>query len=258
MSRNENCRQNLKRLFPTGKSILEYLYPPACAFCDVSLTGRKGLCDSCKDTLGRINSPFCDVCGEPFPGEINGPFKCPNCTGLTFHFEFARAALSRSDRALELVHRLKYGRQIDIAEELGTLACEAFLDQRLSVAKKHSWPLIPVPLHPSRKQKRYFNQAEEIAKVIAHRANLPILNALRRIRKTTTQTTLSRSQRMKNLKGAFVLTSPLLKTGTGERLPQEVILVDDVFTTGSTVDACAKVLSKAGVERIAVLTVVRG
>lgn len=253
-----NLKSNLSGLLKPTRHILEYLYPPACEFCDVSLVGKRGLCNSCADGLGRVRSPFCDVCGEPFTGEIEGSFECPNCTGLSLYFEFARATLKRSDRALDLVHRLKYGRQIDLAEELGKLACESFTDRRLAIALEERWPLIPVPLHASRKRKRYFNQAEELAKVIGSETNLPVLNALRRIRSTTTQTTLTRAQRLDNLKGAFILSLKKSSSSTEKSLPSKVILVDDVFTTGSTVDACAKVLRKAGVERIAVLTVVRG
>lgn len=227
--------------------------------CEAGLKGQRWLCDGCSDAMPRISVPFCDVCGESFPGDIEGSFECPNCTGLSFHFEFARAAMDRSDEALDLIHRLKYGRQIHLARELGRLAAEAFSDRRLALAMEEKWPMVPVPLHPSRKRERYFNQAEEIALAVREETGLVVENRLRRIRKTVTQTRLSRAQRMENLKGAFAIGKNGWLFGKKDFEPTPgAILIDDVFTTGSTVDACAKVLKASGVERVAVLTVLRG
>ena len=103
---------------------------------------------------------------------------------------------------------------------------------------------------------RQFNQAEEISRAIALETSLPVLSMLKRVRRTETQTRLSRRQRLENLKGAFAIRK---RWGMKKTVaPRGVILVDDVFTTGSTVNECAKVLRKAGVGRVAVLTVMRG
>jgi competence protein ComFC len=160
--------------------------------------------------------------------------------------------MERSDATLDLIHRLKYGRELHLGGDLGKLACGAFSDRRLAIAMDEKWPLVPVPLHRSRQMERQFNQAEEIARSIGIETGLPVMPLLKRVRRTETQTRLSRNQRMENLKGAFALR----KTACG--VPPQIILVDDVFTTGSTVDECAKVLRKAGAGRIAVLTVMRG
>jgi competence protein ComFC len=233
--------------------ILDWLYPPICEICGLKLSDGKALCEACVERLPHIAPPFCEICGEYFQGLIDGPFDCPNCREVSFHFEFARAALDRSDDALELVHRLKYGREIHLGAELGRLACRAFSDRRLAVALEEKWPLVPVPLHRSRQIERQFNQAEEIARSIALETGLPVWRLLKRVRRTETQTRLSRKQRMENLRGAFALGMPF-----PEILPPGFLLVDDVFTTGSTVDECAKVLRKAGAGRIAVLSVMRG
>lgn len=239
---------------------LDWLYPPVCALCGCGLAHGKALCESCAGDMPRIEPPFCDVCGEHFLGQIDGAFDCPNCKGLSFHFEFARAAMDRSDGVLEMIHRLKYGREIHLAGELGGLACGAFsADRRLGVALGEKWPLVPVPLHRLRQMDRQFNQAEEIARAIAQGTGLPVMRLLKRVRRTETQTRLSRRQRMENLKGAFAIRKTW-RMGDPAAIPDApgVILVDDVFTTGSTVDECAKVLRKAGVGRVAVLTVMRG
>jgi competence protein ComFC len=232
---------------------LDWLYPPVCEICGLGLSRGKALCEPCAERLPRIAPPFCDVCGEPFQGLIDGSFDCPNCKEISFHFEFARAAMDRCDATLDLIHRLKYGREIHLGAELGRLACRAFADRRLAVALEEKWPLVPVPLHRSRQMERQFNQAEEIARSISIETGLPVSRLLKRVRRTETQTRLSRKQRMDNLRGAFTLRGALTCD-----LPPGYLLVDDVFTTGSTVDECAKILRKAGVGRIAVLTVMRG
>lgn len=242
-----------------GARLLDALYPPICEICGCGLELGAALCGPCSASLPRIAAPFCETCGESFQGRIDGPFDCPNCHQLSFHFEFARAAMDRSEAILQLVHRLKYGREIHLAAALGKLATEALEDRRFAVAKQQAWPLVPVPLHWSRQRVRQFNQAEEIMRVISLESGLPCLKLLKRVRRTTTQTRLSRKQRMENLNKAFAPRKTWLgKDPIASVEAPGVILVDDVFTTGSTVDACAKVLRKAGVGRVMVLTVLRG
>jgi competence protein ComFC len=244
---------------PFMKRALDGLYPPICELCGCGLSDGKALCDGCSRKLPRIVSPFCGTCGEGFTGMIDGAFDCPNCKDISFHFEFALAAMDRCDETLELVHRLKYGKEIHLAGALGKLASGALIDRRFQSALDEKWPLIPVPLHQSRIRTRQFNQAEEIARAVAKLSGLPMEKWLKRVRKTETQTRLTRKQRMENLKKAFeVRTTWNKKNPAALTGAPGVILVDDVFTTGSTVDACAKVLRKAGVKRVAVLTVLRG
>lgn len=214
------------------------------------------LCVSCDDELPRLVRPFCDRCGEHFEGAIDGVFECPNCGKLKFAFRFARPAMLRDPRLREMIHRLKYGRELHLAAELGRLAREAFADPRFETPLREKWPLVPVPLHRSRLRFRHFNQAAEIARPLAKLSGLPMIEALVRIRATTTQTSLTRAQRLANLRGAFAIGR------VGRTLldspPPGVVLVDDVFTTGSTADACAKALAKAGIRDVVVVTVMRG
>jgi ComF family protein len=235
---------------------LDFLYPPVCALCGVNLSHGRALCEACDGELPRLAEPFCQSCGEMFAGKIDGPFDCPNCRDLTFSFDFARPATVRDERTLDLIHRLKYGREIHLAGELGRLAAEAFTDPRLAEALHGKWPLVPVPLHRRRLRHRHFNQAAEISRAIAMLTGLPVLDALRRKRQTETQTRLSRRQRMENLRGAFEITRH------GRRwihaAPHGAVLIDDVLTTGSTVNECAKILRRAGFRRVFVITVMRG
>jgi ComF family protein len=235
---------------------LDLLYPPRCAVCGENLADARALCDACDADLPRLVEPFCKSCGEGFQGEIEGPFDCPNCSKLKFSFEFARPAMLRDDRTLEMIHRLKYGRELHLVKDLGRLAAEAFADPRLEPALAGHWPLVPVPLHRKRYQHRHFNQAEEISRVLALHTRLPVLNALQRTRSTEHQTALTRGQRLENLRGAFSVSPAGSKQL--EKSTAGVILVDDVLTTGSTVDECAKTLRRAGFQRVFVVTVMRG
>jgi competence protein ComFC len=236
--------------------VLDLLYPPACGVCGAGLTHGDALCAGCDADLPRLAEPFCQSCGEMFQGLIDGPFSCPNCSDLSFAFEFARPAMLRDDRTLDLIHRLKYGREIHLAAELGRLGCESFEDPRLAPALDGSWPLIPVPLHRKRLRHRHFNQAEEISRALSKHSGLPVVKGLSRIRETATQTQLSRKQRMENLRGAFEVTR-LGHIWIG-RQPQGAVIVDDVLTTGSTVNECAKTLRRAGFQQVFVVTVMRG
>ena len=235
---------------------LDLLYPPQCAVCHYSLSDGKALCAACDADLPRLAAPFCQSCGESFPGEIEGNFACPNCHQLKFAFEFARPAMVRDDRTLDMIHRLKYARELHLAHDLGRLAAGSFGDPRLAPALAENWPLIPVPLHRKRFQHRHFNQAEEISRVLASHTGLPVLKALDRTRATGHQTVLSRAQRMENLRGAFVIS----RSGRHyiSQSPAGAVLVDDVLTTGSTVNECAKILRRAGFRSIFVVTVMRG
>ena len=235
---------------------LDLLYPASCVACQTSLSNGRALCESCDTDLPRLVEPFCKSCGEAFDGQIDGEFSCPNCSHLKFSFAFARPAMVRDSRTLEMIHRLKYGRELHLAKDLGRLAAESFADPRLAPALAEKWPLVPVPLHRRRFQHRYFNQAEEIARVLTERTGLPVVKALVRIRTTGHQTALTRAQRLDNLRGAFQVTP----AGTRQisQKPDGVVLVDDVLTTGATVDECARTLRKAGIRQVFIVTVMRG
>jgi len=246
----------LLRFQSVGSRLLDFLYPPECALCGTELTGENSLCGDCSNSLPRLREPFCTTCGECFDGRIDDDFDCPNCTGARFAFDFARPALRRDPCALELVHRLKYAREIHLAHSLGGILGEALDDPRFSQALRERWPLVPVPLHRSRMRQRHFNQAQELARAVSRLTNLPLHPCLRRIRSTGTQTVLGRKARQQNLKGAFQMGHPPFRPMA---VPKPgAILVDDVFTTGSTLNECAATLRKAGCPSVVCISLLRG
>ena len=233
-----------------GGALLSLFYPPHCAACGVNTGSGVHLCEVCAATVTRIESPFCRVCSQPFYGAITGEFTCSNCADRRFHFDCAVTRFMSRDVVREFIHRFKYEREFYLRHPLADWAAEALEDARLGAPAFDF--LVPVPLHAARQREREFNQAEAIAKLLAKRNGVPVYEALQRVRYTTTQTRLDRSERMENLRGAFRVRHP------ARVLRRHILLVDDIFTTGSTVDECARVLRKAGAASVRAITVARG
>lgn len=239
--------------------VLDLIYPPRCELCEVALPrGRhaeaRWLCDACLGSVRPIEPPFCSTCGEMFDGAITGPFRCPNCADVRFSFEFAIAAVKAEGGARELVHRFKYQRALHLRGVLAALLAKTLADPRI-VPSLGSAVLVPVPLHHTRQRDREYNQARELCRELTRQAGLPTLDALRRVRSTTPQASLSRHQRLENLRHAFAPAKWAQRALAGKT----VLLVDDVLTTGTTTSECARVLRKAAaVEKVVVITVARG
>ena len=179
------------------------------------------------------------------------PTNCPNCLADQPAFDFATAALRKSESALHLIHQFKLLRRPELGEDLAHLCAQRFHnDQRL--VELPAPLLIPIPLHGSRLRSRGFNQALELSKPLARELGIPHLGALKRIRATDRQATLTRKQRLKNLNKAFQI-----RVSSKELFNRDLILIDDVFTTGSTVHECARILRSVNPRTIAVLTVLR-
>jgi competence protein ComFC len=226
------------------------LYPPRCEYCAAEVAQSEYLCADCRQSARRIKPPFCERCSEPFDGAITDTFQCSNCADRHFHFTHAVACFRSRGVVREMVHRFKYGREFHLRFPLADWLLETMNDPRIAAQPFDFF--IPVPLHTTRQRQREFNQAEELAKLVSLQAGIPAQNCLRRIRNTTTQTHFDRIERMENLRNAFDLRQSADVRG------KHLILVDDVFTTGSTVDECARVLANAGAASIRVITVARG
>lgn len=233
-----------------GDALLSLLYPPHCAVCRVETATGEYLCRACADRARKIDPPCCRQCSQPFSGAIDGAFTCSNCADRVFHFECAVARYRSTSVVRELIHRFKYERTFYLRHPLAQWLRESLDDERIR-AQPFDY-LVPVPLHAARQREREFNQAEELARLVSTETKKPVLRCLRRIRYTTTQTRLDREARMQNLRDAFRVrhTSRVSKS--------HLILVDDVFTTGSTVEECARVLKLAGAASVRVITVARG
>ena len=227
------------------------IYPPHCAVCGEAVGPlAAGLCRRCRRARQRLGGSRCSVCGQPYSGAITADFRCLNCGDRDLSFDFATAAYRSRGVVRDLIHQFKYNRRTHLRPLLARMLVEGFRDPRLH--GKMPSALVPVPLHPTRQREREFNQAEVLARLAGSRLGLPVDDCLQRTRYTLTQTHFHRDERFENLEGAFALRAGADVAG------RDLVLVDDVLTTGSTADACARVLREAGASSVVVITVARG
>lgn len=224
-------------------------FPAHCAQCACRIPEGVDFCKECHSQIEFIKHPRCEVCSQPYDG-VTGEFSCPNCRDEGFHFECAVAVVRSRSVVRELIHRMKYGREIWLGRVLGKILHIGLDDIRLVDGDFHI--LVPVPLHPRRLREREFNQAFVLAEQLSARCGLPVSDVLQRGRYTTTQTALDRDSRRQNLRNAFSMRKNASVTD------KNVLLVDDVLTTGSTLDACAAILLEQGASSVRALTVARG
>ncbi len=241
------CRQ-------AGRACMDLLYPFCCAGCAGWLPdgSEKGdFCAVCQENMVPVEAPFCQVCAEPFQGNMTGDFTCPNCSGRAQAYEFAVCRWLSRGPVREAIHRLKYHQVRPVRLALARLMAGAFDDPRLAGIP---WLLVPVPLHPRKQRLRTFNQSREIALSLSKLTGMELRPVLRRIRWTNSQAGLDREGRLRNLQGAFAVPRRHARLVTG----RAVLIIDDVLTTGTTAHECARALKKAGAARVAVLTAARG
>ncbi len=235
--------------------VLDFIYPPACPACQVGLPRGIPLgtfCDLCHPAIVPLTRPFCQTCAEPYQGNIQGDFSCPNCHDVAFAFDFVAAAGLSRGPLRETIHQYKYQQRLALRWPLAQLMVQTLArDERLAGLP---WLLVPVPLHHRRFRERGYNQSAELAIIISRETGLPYLPALRRIRYTTAQAMLDRRTRRQNLAGAFLVPPRQAQALAGQR----ILLIDDVFTTGSTASECAHALKTAGAKQVAILAVARG
>jgi ComF family protein len=231
---------------------LGLLYPEICQICGGErATPAEGyVCGGCRAKVRFIQEPFCQHCGRPYEGAITTQFECSNCKEMEWHFQSARSAAIARDPVLEVIHRYKYQRALWFEPFLADLLVRAAGPM---LGQQKPSMIVPVPLHPTKQREREFNQAERLARRLGAATRIPVnKRLLRRVLPTRTQTQLSRQERLANVHNAFAIRA-------GQRLNGEhIVLVDDVFTTGATTSACARVLRAAGAGEVCVWTVARG
>lgn len=218
--------------------ILNFLYPPRCPICDAAVLPGKRICAGCKEKLRPASGNVCLKCGKPLADERKE--FCADCAKKPRRFTQGRALWIYEKEAKASIYRFKYQNKREYgsayAEEIARRDGDWILSKGIQA-------IIPVPLHKNRKRKRGYNQAEILAKELGRLLKLPVKDGiLVRIRDTKPQKTLSDGERKRNLKHAFHV--------TGGMAPERVLLVDDIYTTGSTLDAAAAALLEAGAAKV--------
>src|SRR6184192_4079073 len=237
------------RKFELLEAAVSLLYPPVCTLCGGKTRAGEYLCERCEAKATPIVAPFCQQCSEPFEGAIATAFACANCAHRTIYFDAAVAAYRGRGIVRQIIHEFKYSRQIHLRHLVARWLNCALDDERLR--QSHFDVIVPVPLHPTRQRERGFNQAGLLAELLSAQTSIPCKPLLERTRYTTTQTALDRSERMENLHNAFRLRKNANVRGL------RVLLVDDVLTTGSTLNECARVLKRAGAFSVHAATAAR-
>ena len=218
---------------------IDLLFPPRCGGCQ---TAGSLWCEACRAAIKPIEPPWCEKCGQMLAADR----VCANCRAHPLQIERIRSAALFEGVLRQAIHRFKYERLSSLAEPFGDMLADYWRAEQLAA----DW-LIPVPLHSSRERDRGYNQSELLARQLAHRVNVPLSSrGLRRTRATAVQMTLNAAQRRENVAGAFECVEPRVR---GAR----VVIVDDVGTTGATLDACAQAVLKAGAAAVMGLTLAR-
>jgi ComF family protein len=215
------------------------LFPPRCGGC---LAPGSLWCEACRAAVQWIAPPWCEKCGQMLAADQ----LCTSCRAHPLQIEKIRSVALFEGVLRQAIHRFKYERLSGLAEPFGEMLAAYWRAEQLAA----DW-VIPVPLHSSRERDRGYNQSELLARQLARRVNAPLSGkGLRRTRATAVQMTLDAAQRRENVAGAFECVEPRVR---GAR----VMIVDDVSTTGATLEACAQAVLKAGAASVMGLTLAR-
>ena len=249
----------------------DFLFPPKCAACDTMILPDRehGFCSRCMKDIHWIKEPLCSICGYGFgamderrdlsgtdspalldPGTSRNRNRlCGDCIKKTYRFDMARSATFYRGKVKEAIKRFKFLKMPELARPLARITVASGV---VKSALREADTLVPVPLHKTRLNQRGFNQSLLLARELSKTTGLKLLeHALRRTRHTLPQVGLGKKERRRNVKGAFEVRKP------GDVKDKSIVLVDDVFTTGNTLNECSSVLKKAGAGKVIAVTVSR-
>ena len=236
-----------------ARRAFDIVWPRNCRFCAEPIpdTETGVVCRGCLASAKLIEPPFCRQCALPFSGTVTDePFVCGYCRDLRFHFSRTVSACRAEGVVRDCILRFKYNRELYYGPHLADWLIGA---ARQWIDWQEVDAIVPVPLHPRKQRHREFNQAEYLADALSRAVGVPsVKGKVRRVRDTSTQTKLDAEGRARNLRGAFAVRDSAIFQG------QRLVLVDDVFTTGATLNSCAKVLWLGGAKEVVALTVARG
>ncbi len=231
------------KILSGAKSILhgmvDAIYPRTCPFCDKILARGTDICGDCQNKLKYVVEPRCKKCGKQLIKEEQE--YCYDCTKLRHLYREGIATFAYDEMVSKSIYRFKYYNRRTYA---GMYARAIGVRYGEYIARWQPDVLVPVPIHRAKLQKRGYNQAELIAVELGKQLGIPVdSKILQRVRHTRAQKELNRSERKKNLENAFKISSYVVKY-------KKIVLVDDIYTTGSTIDECTKVLMAAGAQDV--------
>jgi len=241
-----NKKQLYAGIYRGWKMVLDVIFPARCPYCDKVVPFLSQICPECRNSFVHVKEPRCLRCGKPI-GETEIEF-CMDCRRKKHYFSQGRGLYEYSSAAASL-YRFKYAGRREYAEFYSDEMVKHLGD---TIRQWNAQVLVPVPIHRSRKHRRGYNQAEVLATALGRKLDIPVdAGLLKRVKKTVPQKFLDEQERQNNLKKAF-------KIGHNDVKWKTAIIVDDIYTTGSTIDACASVLLKTGIEKVYYVSVAIG
>lgn len=232
------------------QSVLRLLYPPHCLSCAAPVTTEFGLCGTCWKATPFVTGVVCDICGTPLPGTEDGTVvHCDDCLTIARPWDRGRAALVYKDNGRKMVLALKHGDRLDLVRPLA-----GWMQRAAAPILRPGMLVAPVPLHWRRLLRRRYNQAALLSQAVARTAGLDhCADLLARTRRTPTQEGRDRDARFANISGALTLNRRHAARVAG----RDVLLVDDVMTSGATLAAAAEACRAAGAAQVSVLVLAR-
>jgi len=233
-----------------SRSVLSGIIPYTCPGC--GRPGKELVCPDCERKIKYIGEPWCRVCGRQLPPGVSFTDGCRECEGGGFHFDRCRSAMAYEGAVDGAVKKFKFHRNVHMGYYLCRKMSDFISEQgEMFEPLRKADALVPVPLHPFRFLRRGFNQSEMIAREASGALGVPVLPCLARTRHTRPQSLLKAEERIENVQGAFAVKKKYDLPG------MRLVVVDDVMTTGATVNECSRVLGEAGAEEVHVLTAAR-
>jgi len=225
-------------------TLLDWVYPPACISCRILLPlneMRRFVCERCESLFDPIAPPFCQTCGVPAGTSVK---QCASCIGKDFFFNRNHAAFIYEELVRELLHEMKFRNKKRVAQGLGLL----WANSSENPMPGEDFTLVPMPMHRKKFRERGFNQAEILTIPLAKKFSRPTANILVRTHDTPPQSGLPPSQRAENVRNIFAIRK-------GENVcGKNYILTDDIFTTGASLNECAKTLINSGAAKVLCMT----
>lgn len=231
-------------------TVLDTLFPTCCPVCgDVVVPKGRRICGECRQRLPYLHGPLCCKCGQPVASDTAE--YCETCGNGERSFEKGVAVFEYDELLRRMIGDFKFRGHKDYAY---FFADELKLRFNQMLAGLGIQALVPVPVHPSKKRFRGYNQSEILCELLSNPLDLPIYKALTRTKKTAPQKELDPSARRKNLTDALAFVEPE-EFAKADYRPEKVVLVDDIFTTGATAEACADILKANGVRKVFLLNI---
>lgn len=228
------------------KKTVEYILPKRCFSCAEFIQGEDGFCGSCWQKFNFITSPFCKTCGTEFElRTLEAYSNCLKCISSPPAFDRARAIFKFDENSKNIIHAFKYYDKTVLAKQFAKMLCERYANEMDDASI-----IVPVPMYRFKRLFRMYNPPQMIANSISKRTGIEVVaDLLSKVKWTKSQTKLSRKERIANISASIQISG-------GERVKgKKVILVDDVITTGTTINHCAKILKKAGAKEVLALSI---